>query len=988
MALDPTVALGALILIAVAAVTLFLAFRHRLAFRIAMRDVRRGRARTALLIAGLLIGTTIISGSLIVGDTVQQLSVHYTYLGAGYVDESISGTSPSGGLSYYPYAVYTQTSTLVSGHSSIAGVTPEIIDGASTYDVTTGIPETALNLIGVNGNQSAALGSFVADNGTTLAGPSPGQVLIDDQTAIALNASVGDTLVTFGLSKVPLPLTVEAIVQENVRGAFITAGLSPGNLFVTLADAQILENASGRINYIAVTNTGSQADGASSSSSVAGYLNTTLASVLSVHSLTVNTPLSNALASARTGAQNTFTIFLVLGLFSIAAGAMLIVGIFVMLAEERKGEMGMLRAIGLRRQELVYTFYFEGVAYAAGSALAGTALGVGVGYFLVYLAGFILSGEGIPSGAIVQSFTVTEPSLVIAYVAGFLLTLITVILTSARVSRLNIVRAIRDVPEPRPPVRTYTFLAYLGGVLFLGGGLLFLDTYRGATDLSYPLIGGALTILGAGLIAARFFKNRPVFSIVGLMLFGWAGWVPLHEFLLGSGHTGGIFIVFVEGIIMVGGVLMVFLFNAPLLARLLARLFGRRADSSPVVRVGLSYPTRQATRTVVSLTIFSLVVFTMVATAAFGATLQTNLDSVVTSDSGGYSFFGASQTPIPNLSGQIASNASLAPLFTNSVSVIDGAVHVTVPGYSANPYTDTLFAAPSNASPSSNFYDTNQFKFSSTLNGTSTAATFQEITGSSTDAIVDQNYAPPTTTIVGGRSGALHPYLSVGAVIELATLNGSRAVNVTVVGILKETALTGVWVSPATAARLGVVNATLYLMTVASGVSTTHAAQLAKKAFFRWNLVLYDLKALIAQSINTTEGFIGLLEIFVGLGLAVGIAAMGILALRAVVERRREIGMLRATGFTQRMVLRSFILEYSFVTVLGVGIGTVLGLLIVYNLTTSSTAATAGITQFGAPWLTVVEIVVVAYLLVLVAILGPSLRAARMPPAEAVRTTE
>jgi ABC-type antimicrobial peptide transport system permease subunit len=88
------------------------------------------------------------------------------------------------------------------------------------------------------------------------------------------------------------------------------------------------------------------------------------------------------------------------------------------------------------------------------------------------------------------------------------------------------------------------------------------------------------------------------------------------------------------------------------------------------------------------------------------------------------------------------------------------------------------------------------------------------------------------------------------------------------------------------------------------------------------------------------------------------------------------------------MVLQTFVLEYSFVTLLGVGIGTVLGLLIVYNLTTSPSAATAGITTFGAPWLTVIEIVVVAYILVLIAIAGPSLRAARLSPAEAVRATE
>ncbi len=36
---------------------------------------------------------------------------------------------------------------------------------------------------------------------------------------------------------------------------------------------------------------------------------------------------------------------------------------------------------------------------------------------------------------------------------------------------------------------------------------------------------------------------------------------------------------------------------------------------------------------------------------------------------------------------------------------------------------------------------------------------------------------------------------------------------------------------------------------------------------------------------------------------------MGIFALRAVVERRREIGMERAMGFTQGEILRSFFLE-------------------------------------------------------------------------------
>ena len=981
---NPLTTGAVLILLVVAIVTVVLAVRHRLAFRIAMRNVRRGRARTALLIAGLLVGTTIVSGSLVVGDTVQTLGYHYVYIGAGYVDESISAESTSGGASYYPYSVYTETVSLTAGYHSIVGITPEIVSAASAYDRTSGTPETDLNLIGVNGNQSGALGSFVADNGTAFSGPLPGHVLLDDQAASALNATAGDSLLVYGAAVVPL--IVQAVVQENLRGGFITAGLTPGNLFVTLSTAQQLEGVPGKINYIAVTNTGSQSAGAASSSSVSAYLNTTLASVLSANGLTVKTPLETALAQETTSSQSIETLFLVLGLFSILAGAMLIVGIFVMLAEERKGEMGMLRAIGMQRRELVYTYFFEGVAYSGGSALAGTFVGAGVGYFLIYLVGFLLKSEGIPESAILQSFTLTGQSLLLAYVVGFLLTLVTVVIACQRASRLNIVRAIRDVPEPRPAVRTYTFLAYLGAVLVLVGLLLFATTYRGTGDIAYPIIGGALVILGVGLIAARFVRNRYAFTAVGAALAVWSGWEPLHTYLLGSQHSGGIFLLFVVGIILVGGVLMILLMNATLIARLLRGLLGRKAQSSPVVRIGLDYPTRQPSRTAVGLTIFALVVFTMIGTAAAGSTLQGSLNDAVSAQAGGYSFFGYSFTPLPQLWNDIEANATLAPLFVNAAPLVVGAVHVNVAGYSSNPYSDSIYAPPTNESGPASFTATNQFSFESTLNGMNRTAVFAELARNTTVAIVDETYANIANPFATGSSN--HPKLNVGDSIELTTPAGGHPTNVTVIGILTESIIGGVWVNPATTASMGYTNDSAYFLTVASGVSTTYAALEAKKAFFPAGLVLYDLRGLLAQSISTTEGFIGILEVFVGLGLGVGIAAMGIFALRAVAERRRDIGMLRASGFTRGKVLKSLVLEYSFVTVMGIAVGVALGLLVIYNVSVSPSATADGLQQFVAPWLTVVEVGVIAYLLVLVAIAVPALRAARLPPAEAVRTSE
>src|SRR3989304_1547035 len=57
------------------------------------------------------------------------------------------------------------------------------------------------------------------------------------------------------------------------------------------------------------------------------------------------------------------------------AGGVLIVNIFTMLAEERKVELGMGRAMGMRRSTLVQLFVFEGLTYAVAAAARRGRLG-------------------------------------------------------------------------------------------------------------------------------------------------------------------------------------------------------------------------------------------------------------------------------------------------------------------------------------------------------------------------------------------------------------------------------------------------------------------------------------------------------------------------------------------------------------------------------------------------------------------------------------
>ena len=92
--------------------------------------------------------------------------------------------------------------------------------------------------------------------------------------------------------------------------------------------------------------------------------------------LGVDTVKSQAVDDGERIASTFTSIFLILGLFSIMAGILLIVLIFTMLAAERRSEMGMARAVGTQRKQLIQQFIAEGAGYALLAGIVGSALGV------------------------------------------------------------------------------------------------------------------------------------------------------------------------------------------------------------------------------------------------------------------------------------------------------------------------------------------------------------------------------------------------------------------------------------------------------------------------------------------------------------------------------------------------------------------------------------------------------------------------------------
>jgi len=101
--------------------------------------------------------------------------------------------------------------------------------------------------------------------------------------------------------------------------------------------------------------------------------------------------------------------------------------IFVMLAAERRSELGVARAIGVQRRHLVQTFVTEGMLYDVVAAALGLALGLLVSFAMVGFIGGLfntVSGTvtGRPANIFEFRFNVATASLIIGYCLGVLFT--------------------------------------------------------------------------------------------------------------------------------------------------------------------------------------------------------------------------------------------------------------------------------------------------------------------------------------------------------------------------------------------------------------------------------------------------------------------------------------------------------------------------------------------------------------------------------------
>jgi putative ABC transport system permease protein len=248
---------------------------------------------------------------------------------------------------------------------------------------------------------------------------------------------------------------------------------------------------------------------------------------------------------------------------------------------------------------------------------------------------------------------------------------------------------------------------------------------------------------------------------------------------------------------------------------------------------------------------------------------------------------------------------------------------------------------------------------------------------SETSAAIREDNFEPVPVVVRGANGSEQQLRIVGVMEQQVT------------GVVVQ--LAGLHTSRAHVERLfNGGEAETFLVTAQASASEGDMKALAdgiESALLERGVQANSIRAVIEEQASFSNAFQYLFEGFMALGLIVGIAALGVIAFRTVVERRQQIGMLRAIGYTRRLVALSFFLESSFIALAGIGIGLMLGSALSYNLLTSDEFTGGGATEFDFtfPWLRILLISGVAYGASALMTLIPARAASRIAVAEALR---
>lgn len=944
------------------------ALRNRVVFKMGVRNIGRRKGNTLIMIMGLMIGTAIIAASFTIGDTMTYMVDSVVVDALGEVDLMIMDVTGEQEKTYLPYQDYEKLKANITAISHVEGVSGEFSDVLPVICFQSRQSEPGMQIMGVNAPELDAFGGLKVNGQKIEFDLADNEVYLNEKAATNLDAKVGYYIQIINTSSIETGLPQMFRVKDIVDSEGYANWLFENNIIVNIETSWTLFEVNDVINIIKITNEGDEITGAEYSNQVEEDLKPILGDY---PNLEIVGNKHEEIENNREDVSQLTDLFFVFGTFTIIAGVILIINIFVMLAEERKTEMGISRAIGMKRKHLKRAFLYEGSVYAVIAGIVGILFGLCIAYLAMWAIRDMFSA-GEQEFDVLQYYTFTIPTLVISFTIGFLITLATILFVTGRISKLNIVRAIRKIPEPLIPRKDTR-------ILMLGVAMLILSIFILIIGILIEQQGPAMTglsiiVYSIGLLSRRFIGDRAAFSISSLVvLLLWL--TPLGLF---EDYSSDIEMFIISGLFLVGSSVILVMFNSDTILNAISSLGSRKKAGQAVFKIAVSYPLKNKFRTGMTIMIFGLIIFTIVVLSMIVNIFNTNIEKITEEQGGGFDIFAFSNEnlPITDIEYQIqqSENLSWKRDFEAVYSLLHSFAEV---GSEDSDKDDTIYyniiGCPQD------FIENNSYSFIRYSDKfDSEKETWEALITNSSYVIIDGTNEPQD---YGPSFGLLS--VDVGGTIELINSTGGNH-SFEVIGILQETLIPGAFMSnEAMEEKFNVTDPTLFMFKLKDSSKAKTIAKDLEREFLGHGLqpnVVEEIMENLTQQLNM---FFNLFSAFLGAGLIIGVSALGIITLRSVHERRLEIGMMRAIGFKRRMIRRAFLFEATLIAVWGLIIGTLHGIYVGWYIWDSSFKEIDFV--FTIPWMRIGVILLIAIVFILLCVLPPSHQASKVEPAEALR---
>lgn len=1033
-----------------------------LAWKIGIRNVRRRLSNTMMVVLGSMVGTALIAGSLVLSDSLDSTFMSLVEENVGEIDVILQPQPQMEIEGVVPWFNADET-IQISERLSIAevdGVLP-VFSLPTTWQKIDSegevlLPAYNVEMVALDFDRLANFGSRSVE----LEEPGVGQVILSLDAAKQLEASPGDEVeVVFGDSsltfevfsiapnqgisggvRVLLPLDfIKPILsslgqEEFYSNIYVSAqgGLKPDNydgeefskllsqeikgpkfeIFESFIERRFEEDSVVLKLWLGRIDKWRQEGDYFTSSRV---------------DVTIRELKSEALEGF--GLKSFFYIFAALSFFGVAVGTLLIINLYSMLAQERKMEMGILRAIAFTRFQLMMSFLYEGFVYSLFSSLLGVFMGVAVGWFLVEgitsMFGDLFSVFGLDNFLEI-SFAFDLSSLVVAGVIGFLVTLSTTLYASFRVSSLQIVEAIRNTRDLMPIRLTlgWVLKTVLYVVGFLMGVGLLVGFFTSETNpdpdqealKGYILFAGMVFSLGFAIVLLNrvlaFWKleserywQRITITIGSALVIAFTGLMAFESkaVLRTLEHDMGVGLMFMSGMVLVVSLTLMIIYNLGFFIGLFSLILRPFQSYLPVVRIALRYPSANLGQTGMSMLMFGLVIYLVVFISPVKATIKQEIEGGFDEMWGGYQV----QIEPGMTAGFDQIESMIADL--EKTKGVEGVVElrqtlVVLPDYRYKDLPQSQFYGDPNLIP---VHDEDDLFFSFFNSLPADFLTSLELPliqrdneYGSDQEVWEAVISDPSVVVIGpafGEEGfGRQPPLEIGQTLDVTDRFGNITSQKKIIGRLPPDAQQYPFIITTNGhvedlfaeSYLQDESRSTVLVKVDGSKSAIEQTNDLKKSLIGYDIAfLLHVEVLIGGIVGFLNALLTMFQGFLSFSLLVGTTGLGIIMMRAVGERRQQIGMLRSLGFQKKMIWASFILEATFITLLSILVGVSMGTISAYSAFEVSAQQNPD-AQAVFAWGEVIVICVLVYMASMVFTLWPAFKAAGLSPVEATRYAE